>query len=191
MRGRQYWLVLIAAAVSLVLLHSFTLASDDAKTTATLRGLEGVYVQVENFDPEIQQDLKKGGLTENSLQMTIEGKLEAAGIRVLSEEEFRKLEHRSLLCVNLRMLMPEALQRFTFTLEGIPISKPEQGQRYFYAIDVELRQMVSLVRDASMKELATTWSIGSVGFRRPARIRADVMDQVNGFIDAYMAANPK
>jgi hypothetical protein len=191
MRGRQCWLVLIAAAVSLVLLHSFTLASDDAKAGTTLRGLKSVYVQVENFDPEIQQALKKGGLTENSLQMTIEGKLEAAGIRVLSEEEFRKLEHSSLLCVNLRMLMPEAFQRVTFTLEGIPISKPEQGQRYFYAIDVEFRQIVSLVRDASIKALATTWSIGSVGFCRPARIRADVMDQVNGFVDAYTATNPK
>ena len=189
MKGTKFWLALVVTLVSFGMWNSATQAEDTTNTRATLRGIEGVCVQVKHFDPELRVQLGKGGLTEEALQIAVERKLEAAGIKVLSEEKISKSDCPAFLYVNFQILVPET--KFTYTVEGEQISKDKPVERYFYGVDIELRQMVSLKRDPVVQGLATTWSVGSMGYRRLTRIQGDVMDQVDTFVTAYSAMNPK
>jgi len=191
MRGNRYRLVLIVMVAAFMKLDASVLAMDDMKTRATLRGLKALYVQVEHFDPDLKKELKKGGFTEGLLQTVIERKLEVAGIKVLSGEEFQRPDLTGILYVNVRILMPEILKKHTYTIEGERVPKGGPAERYLYTIDVELRQPVSLLRNPVVKGLATTWSTGSLGFRRLSRIQMDVADQVDTFTSAYLSVNSK
>ncbi len=191
MRGNRYRLVLIVMVAVFMKLDVSALAIDDMQTRATLRGLEALYVQVEHFDPELKKELKKGGLTESLLQTRIERRLEVAGIKVLSGEEFQRSDFTSILYLNARILMPEILKKYTYTVEGERVPKGGPTERYLYTIDVELRQPVSLLRNPVVKGLATTWSTGSLGFGRLSGIQMDVADQVDTFVNAYLSVKSK
>ena len=165
MRGNRYRLVLIVMVAVFMKFDVSALAIDDMQTRATLSGLEAIYVQVVNFDPELKKELKKGGLTEETLQIRIERRLEVAGIKVLSAEEFQSTDFTGILYVNVRILMPETLKKYTYTVDGERVPKGGTTEKHLYTIDVELRQPVSLLRNPAVKGLATTWSTGSLGFR--------------------------
>lgn len=191
MRAMKPWLALVVILVSFGLWYSATQAGDTMKTRRTVRGLESVYVEVEPFDPELQKELKKGGLTHELLRQAVERELEKAGIRVLREEDLQKSQYHGVLYVNLQILSPETHKAFKYTVNGGQLSKDAPAQRYFYALDIELRQAVSLLRDPGIQEIASTWSTSSVGLRRLARIESDIRDQVDRFISAYGVVNPK
>jgi hypothetical protein len=76
-------------------------------------------------------------------------------------------------------------------VNGDQLSKDTPVQRYFYAVYIELRQAVSLLRDPGIKEIAPTWSTSSLGLRRLARIESDIKDQIDKFISAHVIVNPK
>ena len=185
-RGWFIWMIMIC-----IITHSPLLAMDDGESRSTLRGLQAVYVQVENLDPELKKELKKGGLTEETLQIRIERRLEVAGIKMLSGEEFQSTDFTGILYVNVRILTPEILKKYTYTVEGERVPKGGPTERYLYAIDVEVRQKVSLLRNQDVKGLATTWSTGSLGFRRLSGIQMDVTDQVDIFANAYLSVKSK
>ena len=188
-RKRTYGYTLMATILVSAIWQASTWASDDTKSRATLRGVDAVYVLVENLDPELRAELRKGGLTEAGLEAAVERRLETAGLKVLSEEALRTAPHPCVLYVNLQILMPET--KYGYSVEGEQISKDKPADKYFYRVDIELRQMASLLRDPLIKGSAATWSVRSMGFRRLARIQGDVMDQVTTFIDAHVAVNPK
>ena len=191
MTKRKHCLIWMVIALVTLKMPLPSFALDDRQSPSMLRGLQAVCVQVENLDPELKRELKKGGLTEDTLQTVIERKLEVAGIKVLSCEEFKKSDFGGMLYVNVRILMPETLQKYTYTVDGERVPKGGPTGRYLYSIDVDLRQTVSLLRDPDVKGLSTTWSTGSLGFRRLDRIQADVTEQIQTFISAYMGLNPK
>lgn len=63
-----------------------------------------------------------------------------------------------------------------------------------YAILVELKQHVSLIRDGSLVRGATTWDtviVGMVPTSNIQPIRFDIKDKVDKFINAYLSVNPK
>ena len=130
MRVNRYGLVLIFMVAAFIKLDASVLAIDDMKTRATLRGLEALYVQVVHFDPDLKKELKKGGLTEETLQTRIERRLEVAGIKVLSDEEFQRPDFTGILYVNVRILMPEILKKYTYTVEGERVPKGGSTERY-------------------------------------------------------------
>ena len=191
MRIRREWCVWMIIIWICLITHSPLLAMDDMESRSMLRGLQAVYVQVENLDPELKKELKKGGLTEETLQIRIERRLELAGIKVLSSEEFQRTDLACILYVNVRILMPEILKKYTYTVEGERVPKGGTTERYLYTIDVELRQPVSLLRNPAVKGLATTWSTGCLGFRRLSGIQMDVTDQVDTFANAYISVKSK
>jgi hypothetical protein len=67
---------------------------------------------------------------------------------------------------------------------------------YVYDITIQLDQEVSLVRDRSIGDFrATTWETGTTGIapasKMKERVRQDLADFIDRFINAYLEANPK
>jgi hypothetical protein len=70
---------------------------------------------------------------------------------------------------------------------------PRDGGSWPCSIQTELEQAVTLERN-TMFTIAPTWSVsevGSVGSVKVRSIRESVKDQVDQFINAYLAVNPK
>jgi hypothetical protein len=92
------------------------------------------------------------------------------------------------------LLMPEDFQKVHYALteegERVP-AKANDDLRYVYRTDVVLRQNVSLARNPSVQDMAITWSAGSVGYRRLMRLQADLMNQVDKFVETHKAANSR
>jgi hypothetical protein len=105
----------------------------------------------------------------------------------------KRSDFTGILYVNARILMPEILKKYTYTVEAERVPKGGGGptERYLYTIDVEVRQPVSLLRKPVVKGLATTWSTSSLGFRRLNGIQMDVADQVDTFANAYLSVKSK
>ena len=164
------YFILTALAFSFLNLDSKVFAQDDELTRPTLRGFQGVHVVVEPLSPTIEKD----GLSTNQLQKDTESKLQAAGIKVLSKEEFLKTAGKPYLYVNVNISVLRT-----------------QITRYIFYIRVEFNQDVSLGR-SPMVVPAVTWSAGGWGIDFSLEnIRDVVKGQVDKFINAYSTANLK
>lgn len=167
----KWWIILIAFVLHLLNLASNVSAQDDADTRPTLRGFQGVHVVVEELSPQIEEN----GLTTKQLEMDTKLKLQTAGIKVLSKEEFLRTVGKPYLYVNAH----------------ISILKT-QITRYIFYIRVELNQEVSLVKSPTTVVPAVTWSTGGWGIDFSLEnIRDIVKNQVEKFVNAYLAVNPK
>jgi hypothetical protein len=172
--SRQILLTILLFAFLNVAAPKVAAQLDDSTNKESLRGLKGIVVTVNDVSTEVEHD----GLTKSKLQTDIELKLRQAGIRVLS---FQEWEHAKDQTIGWLDLYVGALRSDT---------------RSFYACSVRLKlmQSVSLVRDSSKLTFATTWSTGSVGIygiSNIAKIRSEVADKVDEFINNYLAVNPK
>ncbi|MGD0916539.1 MAG: hypothetical protein ABSB22_08775 [Thermodesulfobacteriota bacterium] len=166
---------LVVMAVSLLILvsKSPTFAIDSKSNRATLRGLEGVAVLVEQLSPEVEKE----GLVKNRLQTEAELKLRMAGIKVLTKEECLKMPGEPYLYINI----------------NVNIARTE-SDIYPYSIDVLLIQKVSLVRDPQQTTYAVTWSTGGVGsIGKPilSQLQNSVEDMLDVFVKAFLSENPK
>lgn len=138
-------------------------------TRHTLNGLEGVAVVVET----VKSDAEADGLDMGDIQADVELKLVQAGIRVLHHDEWMKTPGHPWLYVSVNTMKYLA--------------------SYFFSIDVQLKQDVSLPRDPSILTSSATWEVGSIGFAAPQsfpeKIRESVSVYVNQFIGDFLAAN--
>jgi len=149
------------------------MAVSEKSNQATLRGLRGLGVLVERLPPEVEKE----GLIWDQLQLEIELKLRAAGIKVLTREETLRAPGEPYLYINI----------------NVNIAKTE-SEIYPYSIDALLLQKVSLLRDPKLTTYAMTWSTGGVGSISKEllnQLRSSVEDIVDVFIRAYRAENPK
>jgi hypothetical protein len=172
MKSKQWLPVFIVFTLSIALASSgFAIIAKSNR--ATLRGLSGIGVLVEQLPPEVEKE----GLTKNQLQTDAESKLRKAGIKILSREECAKTPGEPYLYINL----------------NVNIAKTESDV-YPYTIDVMLLQKVSLQRNPGLISYAVTWSIGGVGsIAKPilSQLREVVEQTLDTFIQAYQAENPK
>ncbi len=156
----------IVLALVVLLLIVPTWADDTPQSRASLKGITTLTVVVENLDPDAERD----GLTRNQIQTDVELRLRQAGIR----------------------LSPAASE---YLYIAVPARKRSaEFPLYGYAILVEFRQPVIVLRDPPITVYATTWSIvaaGSVGAASLRPIRSFVVDYVDQFINAYLEQNPK
>jgi len=138
-----------------------------------LQGLEGVFVSVEDIRPEVE----KYGLTSKALQTDTELLLRQYGIKVFTQEEMLRAQGNPRLHISVNVIIGEEE----------PIAAA--------AITVELTESVLLLREPIRVCLgASTWertSVLTVGVNRMGDVREAVKDDVNEFINNYLAANPK
>ena len=173
MMNLKKWLVVMVAILLIFASKSPTSAIDSKSNRATLRGLEGVAVLVEQLSPEVEKE----GLIKNRLQTEAERKLGMAGIKVLTKEECLKAPGEPYLYVNI----------------NVNIAKTE-SDIYPYSIDVLLIQKVSLVRDPNQTTYAVTWSTGGVGsIDKPilSQLQNSVEEILDVFVKAFLSENPK
>jgi len=161
--------VTVLALLLVVLVKSSVSASGDKNT---LKGLKGVNVLIE----DMTNDAIKAGLTVKQIQTDVEVKLRIAGIRVLTKEESIKTLGRPYLYVNLN------------------IRKTSNTSLYHANLEIQLIQNVLLERDQSMSCSAATWSISGVasgGKDKIQTVRDFIKDNMDEFINDYLAVNPK
>ena len=140
---------------------------------ATLRGLKGFEVLIEDIAPEAKED----GLTKDLIKTDVELRLRKAGIRVLTKEESPKIPQSQYLYIN------------------VIAGKHKESEFYSIAIFVDLKQEVYLKRNPSITVLASTWSVATVGGVSASQMKSNVREQLGDlmdkFINAYLAVNPK
>jgi hypothetical protein len=167
--AKLFYVLLILHFTFYIFLHlSPVLAIDADITRQTIKGLKGVNVIVEEIQPNIQKYARKAGITKEQIQMDVEAKLKAAGFRVLEGDEWLKTPGKPVLYVNINT---------------------HETEKYWYAynVKVELKQVVFLEANPSIKTLAGTWSINMTGVANIGTlgiIKTSVNDLVGRFINA-------
>jgi hypothetical protein len=156
---------LCAAFIVLFLFStSTTLAQDDESSRRSLKGIKGVQV-VLDLSPGIAED---SGLTTIGLRTDIEVKLRQASIPVFATGD------------------PQLYV-------GIKILASSDKATWPYLVMVELHQPVVLTRDSSiLAPRAVTWNVlrwGDVGKENLRRLRNEVYDTLDMFINAYLDVN--
>ena len=132
-----------------------------------LRGINTIFVQVDEMNPEASAD----GLSVDQVQQDAELRLRQSGLRVGTPSS-------AILYIRVQLLKSAAMSI------------------YVYDITIQLDQEVSLVRDRSIGDFrATTWETGTTGIapasKMKERVRQDLADFIDRFINAYLEANPK
>ena len=169
---RRVCRVLIGLAVlwGIISLPALGSCADDGDLArATLRGLQGVSVLIE----DLQLESERAGLTTQQLQTDVEGQLRHAGIPVLTKDHAFRLHGAPYVYVYV-YLVPHPMGLTT------------------YSSLVEVNQRASLDRNGSSASVST-WSVqrlGTVGSRHLAMIRNDVRNQIDHFINVYRSVNP-
>jgi len=170
-RKRSVWWILM----SLFMCPALVGAQQDLER-GSLRGIKGVLVIIEDLDEEVE----RMELTKEAIRTDTELALRGASIRIFESilEAMAETPAAPYLYINVNVV-----GRTTGVTSG----------SYAYSITVDLKQQVlSLVTDE--KVLGSTWHrgyTGSVGGDNLRMLRNPIADQVNEFINDYLAANPK
>ena len=173
---RRYLLPFVGIALILsAFLALPVLAEDSEVSRATLAGLQGVGVVVEEVQPNIQKYAAKFGLSGAQIRRDVVQQLQEGGIRVVEGNEWLAIPGRPVLSVNVNT---------------------HETEKYWYAYDIkiELRQLAVLEANPQVKTLAGTWSISITGRANIGNmnlIRQDVGVLAGRFVQAYRAVNKK
>jgi hypothetical protein len=123
---------------------------------------------------DLAPDITQRGVTTEQLQAEVERQVRRAGITVFSSQEAAAPADMAFVAVSVTTL------RHT-------------GDLYAYAVDLAVYQTATLLRDPTPRSLAT-WTVGSLGLTEADNLRAistSVSQQVEHFIQAYWAVNPR
>ena len=134
---------------------------------ASLAGLEGVAVSVEELKP----DLLQLGLRRERIQRDVEFKLRSRGIRVYAEVS--RYDLRPIFFLRVHPLRMEA---------GLG-----------YSVGAMLYQRSSLLRSPARSGSAVTWMESAVGYTSPPSqydVRDALEEIADSFADDFLAANP-
>jgi hypothetical protein len=89
----------------------------------------------------------------------------------------------------MKFIEPEPARKTYQDTDGSNIKKIDIKKKYIYAIRVNFRQTVMIPRYPDLKTQAITWQTESAGLRRLSKIRDDVMNEIDVFIEAYLSEN--
>jgi hypothetical protein len=169
MSHRKSGVACVLTPCFLALLLTYTPSASAGGATQSLRGIQGVYISVDDLDHEVEKD----GLSSQQLRMETAEQVQKAGIRVFSREEWFNTIGAPSLSINLHVL------------------KLEETKEYIYSIHIGLKQDVYLVREPIPASGATTWSLGTVtGITYDLeKIRTSLRDRIAHFITDFFSVN--
>lgn len=138
---------------------------------ASLMGLGSLLVLVKADDVARQKGIDVEGLTAQT-KSTLRG----AGLTV----------HDS---------MPEARAKsesdLALLIADVELTElPGEPARFVYAIDLEVKQMSTLIRDPERRALAVTWEVSQVGTGSIADVERAIAAMTGTFLEHYRGANP-
>ena|SRR5665213_1757574 len=146
-------------------------ASDSDIDRASLKGLTGVFVLVEDLNPAEEQ----AGLKTADIQADAVQQLQAAGIPLLSKEQDIQAPGMPTLYINVSVASSTATDQWPFS------------------IDVNLEQQATLKRNPdTFVPTAITWHVGSLGSVDKSNIRSvrdRLHEQIAKFVNAYKKVN--
>jgi hypothetical protein len=146
-------------------------ASDSEIDRASLKGLKGVFVLVEDLNPPEEQ----AGLKTADIQADAVQRLQAAGIPLLSKEQDIDTPGMPTLYISVSVASSTATDLWPFS------------------IDVNLEQQATLKRNPeTFVPTAITWHVGSLGAVDKSNIRSvrdRVNEQIAKFVNAYNKVN--
>jgi hypothetical protein len=160
------------AICSSLILTPTCMADDSDSNRATLRGLPGVFVVVDDLDKSTIR--KYCPMDAAQLKTDAELRLRKGGISVLSADQLAKAPGKPILSI-------------TVTCSG-------NEEKSFSSVMLLVGQEVVLARDPTVHMHLTTWSVaGGTGMVRIEELerntRDKLADQVDKFLNAYLAAN--
>lgn len=166
------WYVLQLIVVVLILGSMEIVQALDTGSRESLRGIPGVAVVVE----DIGSDASADGLSQDAIQAAAELILRSKGIRVLTNVERTRLGSAPYLYINVNTL------------------KEELGL-YAYAVNIDLKQVVGLLRMKGTHSWGATWSasvVGTVGEANLHQIIADGVEPlVKDFANDFLLINSR
>jgi hypothetical protein len=146
-------------------------ASDSEIDRASLKGLQGVFVLIEDLNPPEEQ----AGLKTADIQADAEQKLKAAGIPLLSKTQNIDTPGMPTLYIS------------------VSVASSTTTDLWPFSIDVNLEQQATLKRSPdTFVPTAVTWHVGSLGAVDKTDIRSirdRLNDQVAKFVNAYIKVN--
>jgi hypothetical protein len=147
-----------------------------AQPNPTLTGVKQLYIVILAPDAEPNKD----GLVWKNLEAAVESKISQSGIKIVQAIQ-REHILGSLTIPELRI--------------DINMLKIEEPVQYIFHIETSLAKMVYLTKDASQRIKVDLWkteptmqAISAEGM--PAAVTSVVLEQVEAFIHAHLAANP-
>jgi hypothetical protein len=175
MKQKRFWSI---AAVFFILMTFWSVpgrTEDSESSRATLAGLQGVAVVIEDLQPNVQKYATKSGLTKEQILRDVSQRLSAGGIRMVSGNEWLKMAGQPVLYININT---------------------HETEKYWYAYDIKvaLRQIATLDANPQMKTSATTWSLnitGQANIGTLQLIRQDTAVIMEKFVQAYRTVNRK
>ncbi len=137
----------------------------------SLRGLDGIYVTVEPFSPEIEEE----GPNSSRILYKVRKRLADEGIAPLSRQSWFLVEGSPYLYVNTHVLR-----------------LPKTGE-FIYFARLFLRQDAYPIREPERVPGAITWwSEGRIGITpRAEKIEEAVLAELEAFIKAFLSVNPR
>jgi hypothetical protein len=146
-------------------------ASDSEIDRASLKGLQGVFVLIEDLNPPEEQ----AGLKTADIQADAEQQLKAAGIPLLSKTQNIDTPGMPTLYIS------------------VSVASSTTTDVWPFSIDVNLEQQATLKRNPdTFVPTAITWHVGSIGAVDKSNIRSvrdRVTEQVARFVNAYFKVN--
>jgi hypothetical protein len=146
-------------------------ASDSEIDRASLKGLQGVFVLVEDLNPPEEQ----AGLKTADIQADAEQNLRTAGIPLLGKTQNIDTPGMPTLYISVSVASSTATDLWPFS------------------VDVNLEQQATLKRSPdTFVPTAVTWHVGSIGAVNKSDIRSvrdRVNEQVAKFVNAYFKVN--
>ncbi len=165
--------IFFALCVCLAGLIGAASAADNETSRQTLAGLGGVYVVVEDLQPNIVKLSDRFGFGKDQMRKDVEATLRAAGIRPLGREEWLATPGRPILYVAL--------------------NTDQQGRyQWAYNIKIEVQQIASLEVNPAKKAMVATWSTNMTGVVDLGGLKGlggQVKVLTNVFVKAFLSAN--
>ena len=154
--------------MALVLLATILTAYGAGAQTTTFEGLAGIRVEVQ-VDPSLTEE----GLNAKQILADVESRLQREKIQVLSEEQWRTVDHHPLLRIR---------------IDGARVQ--ENWNFYTFAINIYLMQDVLLVRESeTIRHQAATWFTSLAGCGYFGDIQTRVNELVDRFSTKFREAN--